>query len=457
MGSDPTPEQYEMQFGHQTSAEGYGEGQPPPPATHPWKADTRPWWRKKRFALPIVFVGGGFTFLVGLGLLLAAFGVTPEESSTFASESDSAAETDEPVETTEQTVAEEPTTTTTTSALTTTQREPAAPTFSVLERPVSDEEIAIAIDALDSATVLDDLGAPVPYRRDDYADGWGDADGDCFSDRHEILLERSEAPTELDDCQVATGQWTDPYDGEVYTDARTITIDHFVPLSAAHRAGAWAWDSDTKAAFAADIVYRQSHVPAGQATNEEKGDKEPDQWRPEIAASWCAYAIDWVSVKTRWQLDFSTTEVIAIRDMLDTCVPTDEAPPATTIPIASLTTSVPPPEVVEEPIVPNEGAASVEISWCRAREETVQLVNTGGELITLTGWVLHDERRNHETRLDQISLAPGQRVVMLSGDTTLDVPETFRWTGNNVWNNDGDTATLLDDAGVVVSEERCSS
>ena len=156
---------------------------------------------------------------------------------------------------------------------------------------------------------------------------------------------------------MATGQWTDPYDGEVYTDARTITIDHFVPLSAAHRAGAWAWDSDTKAAFAADIVYRQSHVPAGQATNEEKGDKEPDQWRPEIAASWCAYAIDWVSVKTRWQLDFSTTEVTAIRDMLDTCEPTDEAPPATTIPIASPTTSLPPPEVVEEPIVPTEGAA----------------------------------------------------------------------------------------------------
>ena len=415
-------------------------------------SDGRPWWRKKRFAIPTTAVAGL--------ILIGALGDPPEEDEIAQAEQsesvdaevtttvDTGNDADEAEPASKSSV--QPTTAPSTQA-------PDPPSMATpLERPVSGDEVAIALEALDAAVIVDELQAPVPYRRAEYSEGWGDADGDCFSDRHEILLERSEAPTEVDDCQVATGQWTDPYDGEVYTDARTITIDHFVPLSAAHRAGAWAWDSDTKAAFAADITYRQSHVPAGQETNEEKGDKEPHEWRPENQDAWCGYALDWVSVKTRWALAFSSAEQTAVREMLQTCEASDDAAaPATTIPLASPIESTTTSSTTTT-IAITEGAAEVEISWCRAREETVQVINVGGELITLNGWILHDERRNHETRLDRISLAPGQRVVMLSGEDTLDVADTFRWANNNVWNNDGDTATLLNSDGFVIGEERCS-
>jgi len=35
-------------------------------------------------------------------------------------------------------------------------------------------------------------------------------------------------------CQVATGEWFDPYTGETVTDATRLDIDHMIPLKNAH-------------------------------------------------------------------------------------------------------------------------------------------------------------------------------------------------------------------------------
>ena len=403
---------------------------PPPPK--PDAPTGRSWWKKKRFIVPTAAVAG--LFAIGVA-------ASPADEDT-ASDSTS----------TTTAIA----TTSTAATSSTAASEPALDAQpSALDFPVSQQMLTITFDALDDATVVNELVAPVPYRRAEYSDGWGDADNDCMSDRHEILLDRTEVPAEVVDCNVATGQWTDPYDGTVYVNARLVTIDHFVPLSAAHRAGAWAWDSDTKQAFAADITYRPTHVPAGQETNEDKADQEPHLWRPD-RESWCGYAINWVGVKTRWQLAYSTDEVAALTEMLESCEVADINGPATTIPSASPTTSTTTTSSTTT-IQTEAGAAMIEVSSCDARGETVELINTGGESITLNGWVLHDEGRNHETALNQVTLEPGGAIVMLSGADSLDTEVTMRWKDQNVWNNDGDEAFLLDASGDVVSRRRCSN
>ena len=318
-----TPEQYGSLFPESAPTPGDAQSTPSRPRPERPK-DDRPWWTRRRVTIPVFVVFAGFIVFIAVSLIGIALG--PEQDDVaIEPEVLPAVQVREPSQQPADTVD---------SGFGKALRSPSTTIPPGVQREMSDEEIAIALAALDQAVVSSELIAPVPYTRSDYTTGWGDADGDCFSDRHEILLERSTAPTETAGCQVTAGQWTDPYDGAVYTDPSLVTIDHLVPLAAAHVAGGWAWDEQTKQAFAADITYRQAHVPVGQSTNEAKGDSEPHEWRPENAAAWCGYAVDWVSVKTRWELSYSTPEVAAIREMLDTCEPSAGAPPATTVPLA---------------------------------------------------------------------------------------------------------------------------
>ena len=87
-----------------------------------------------------------------------------------------------------------------------------------------------------------------PYSRGDWRH-WIDADDDCEDTRQEVLLSESTLGTEFKDsrkCEVATGSWTDPYTGEVFTNPRDLDIDHMVPLVNAHRSGGHAWDDQAK-------------------------------------------------------------------------------------------------------------------------------------------------------------------------------------------------------------------
>ena len=112
-------------------------------------------------------------------------------------------------------------------------------------RAVSVEAVAAAREQLDDVRVVSEFTGFTDYVRDDYTGGgWPDSDGDCQSDRHEILIEESlvEPTLDADGCRVLSGLWIDAYDGTTYTEADQVTIDHFVPLAAAHRAGGWEWD-----------------------------------------------------------------------------------------------------------------------------------------------------------------------------------------------------------------------
>ena len=70
------------------------------------------------------------------------------------------------------------------------------------------------------------------YDRDDWKH-WIDEDGDCQNARHEVLIDESLADVKFKDaknCQVALGQWYDPFTAETLTDATKLDVDHMVPL-----------------------------------------------------------------------------------------------------------------------------------------------------------------------------------------------------------------------------------
>ena len=82
--------------------------------------------------------------------------------------------------------------------------------------------------------------------------------------------------------------------------------------------------------------------------------------------------------------------------------------------------------------------------------EWVVIANFGDSAQLLTGWVLKDESASHRYHFPGgFSLNLGVEVRVHTGCGT-DTPTTLYWcSGGAVWNNDGDTAFLLDDHGNI--------
>ena len=85
-------------------------------------------------------------------------------------------------------------------------------------------------------------------------------------------------------------------------------------------------------------------------------------------------------------------------------------------------------------------------------EELVVIANTGEEPIALDGWTLRDTSASHRFTFPDLSLAPGDEVIVHSGCGAAGANDLY-WCveGSAVWNNDGDTAFLVDPAGNVVT------
>ena len=100
------------------------------------------------------------------------------------------------------------------------------------------------------------------------------------------------------ECKVGGGVWCDPYTGQMFLDPREIDIDHMVPLKNAHESGGWAWDPDRRRQYANNLTYRWHLVAVSRSANRSKGDRSPDQWKPQDQAFWCQYGQSWATVKT---------------------------------------------------------------------------------------------------------------------------------------------------------------
>lgn len=138
-------------------------------------------------------------------------------------------------------------------------------------------------------------------------------------------------------CEVVAGFWTSPYDGMSSTRPADFDIDHVVSLSDAHRSGGWRWDAGTRRSYANDPDVL---LTTSATSNRSKGDKTPDQWRPNNQDYWCAYATKWVSIKLKYTLTITTGERDALGQMLETCT---TAGPTTRTESPSATTTATPP------------------------------------------------------------------------------------------------------------------
>jgi len=146
---------------------------------------------------------------------------------------------------------------------------------------------------------------------------WIGQGGSC--DTREVVLRRQGADVRTDaDCRAVAGTWTSVYDGAMLTDAAGIDIDHLVPLAEAWRSGADTWTGERRRTFANDLD-RPQLVAVTARSNRAKGDQDPAKWKPPARTYWCAYARDWIAVKTAYGLTADQAEHDALTAMLVGC------------------------------------------------------------------------------------------------------------------------------------------
>jgi len=138
--------------------------------------------------------------------------------------------------------------------------------------------------------------------------------------------------------------------------------------------------------------------------------------------------------------------------MLDTC-PGGGAAPAPLPPRPTSTaTSTPPTTAVAPGTGPS--ATGLTVSNLDCAGETVTITDGGPAPANLTGWTIHDQGPNFTYDFQAgYTLAPGTSATVRSGGPAG--PGQLAWTTRPVWNNDGDTAYLVDAGGTVVSTRSC--
>ncbi len=83
--------------------------------------------------------------------------------------------------------------------------------------------------------------------------------------------------------------------------------------------------------------------------------------------------------------------------------------------------------------------------------EYVLLRNTGATPAELTGWTLRDGDSKHRFIFPAFTLAPEATVQLWTKAGTNDAANLYWGSSGAIWNNDGDTGTLADGTGVLVS------
>jgi endonuclease/exonuclease/phosphatase family metal-dependent hydrolase len=101
----------------------------------------------------------------------------------------------------------------------------------------------------------------------------------------------------------------------------------------------------------------------------------------------------------------------------------------------------------------NVSIQSINFKNTRGRDidaEFVLLNNLTSEAINMTGWKLYD-RANHQFIFPSFTLAPNEQVKVWTKSGLNDMQNLFWNHRRSIWNNQGDRATLKDNAGDIVS------
>jgi hypothetical protein len=249
-------------------------------------------------------------------------------------------------------------------------------------------------------------------------------------------------------CYLTGGKWRSPYDGLTTRDPTQIQVDHMVPLAAAWGAGAWRWTSATREEFANDLGTPYDLLAVSGHTNESKGDSSPDQWLPPKHSFDCRYMADYTAVLWRWKLAISPSQKSFLHSRLRACGwprilaptrpainrhPTGGGGPrrghaATGIRISTVS--------FDSPGDDTGSSASLNGEW-------VEVTNTSSKAARLGQWSLHDEHSSHVFSFPGFRLKSHHAVKVHTGRGTDDKTDLFWQSGTYIWNNDGDTATLI--------------
>ena len=324
--------------------------------------------------------------------------------------------------------------------------------------PIATYKISASNMELAVAEVPTDLP---DYDRDDWKH-WIDDDGDCQNARHEVLVHESLVDVkfkEPNDCQVATGEWLDPFTGETITDATKLDVDHMVPLKNAHDSGGWSWDKERKKAYANYMVYEDHLIAVTASANRKKGAKGPEDWKPSNEAYWCDYAKDWIEIKFQWKLTGTNAEWIALQEMAETCgqaIDVTPVSPEVTKPISEPT---PKPIATMSTASPTSGGSSevqIDSMDCKGKPEIIVILNGGNSQQDMTQWTVSDEGTKHTFNFPNgFILEAGKSVEIVSGEVGDNTQSVLYWKKQTVWNNDGDIATVLDKGGNIKAQMDC--
>ena len=159
---------------------------------------------------------------------------------------------------------------------------------------------------------------------------------DCLDISERILIARSQEPIIWADrleCVPDRGRWTDRDHGITILRTHEAQVGLLVPAAVAFSSGGDTWTAATRQAYLADVSHPATLQIFAVGTGHNPRNQDPSKWKPGNKTKWCAYAIDWIAVKERWELTVHPDERDALEAMLDSCsLPdSDGADPSTMV------------------------------------------------------------------------------------------------------------------------------
>lgn len=164
----------------------------------------------------------------------------------------------------------------------------------------------------------------VGYKRAAFGPAWQDVDHNGCDTRNDVLrreLRKRQTKPGTKGCVLLKGRLAD-VDYENYAQREVlytrgdgkIEIDHVVPLADAWRAGAYAWEPARRLQFANDAENLEA---IDSQSNQAKGDKTINKWKPKDEEEACYYAARQASVKKRYGLTVTPLERTMMLAILD--------------------------------------------------------------------------------------------------------------------------------------------
>ena len=191
--------------------------------------------------------------------------------------------------------------------------------------PGSFDLVQYMLNNTDPRTAQDIIAQLPRYNRVDMYGGWVNEDSpqNCFNTRMEVLIRDTTDAATIEyaphnPCNVAKGTWVDPYTSSTFKLSSAIQIDHVVPLKNSYISGAYAWKKERRCHFA-NYLRNPFHLLAVSGhENMSKGDGAPDKYMPPDSGFKCKYLGIWLKIKAIWNLQFTASEVDAIKTEIKT-------------------------------------------------------------------------------------------------------------------------------------------